>query len=147
MSVLPTPATANQALQRTAPAVTLAAPPPSPTQPSRQPPPSLSLGSFGRMNRFLGYSKSDWLEAIGFILFATAIFFLPHASKWVRFPAFLFIGLGTYYALFCSLRDTWRAKPNARSFLGYYATLFTLGAAILVSLILIFGIFGSSILQ
>jgi hypothetical protein len=29
--------------QRTAPAVTLAAPPPSPTQPSRQPPPSLSL--------------------------------------------------------------------------------------------------------
>jgi len=37
----------NQALQRTAPAVTLAAPPPSPTQPSRQPPPSLSLGSLG----------------------------------------------------------------------------------------------------
>ena len=38
----PTP---NQALQRTAAAVTLAAPPPSPAQPSRQPPPSLSLGS------------------------------------------------------------------------------------------------------
>ena len=37
----------NHALQRTAPAVTLAAPPPSPAQPSRQPPPSLSLGSFG----------------------------------------------------------------------------------------------------
>jgi hypothetical protein len=37
----------NHALQRTAPAVTLAAPPPSPTQPSRQPPPSLSLGSLG----------------------------------------------------------------------------------------------------
>ncbi len=33
------------ALQRTAPAVTLAAPPPSLAQPSRQPPPSLSLGS------------------------------------------------------------------------------------------------------
>ena len=40
-------ATPNHALQRTAPAVTLAAPPPSPAQPSRQPPPSLSLGSFG----------------------------------------------------------------------------------------------------
>jgi len=37
----------NQALQRTAAAVTLAAPPPSPAQPSRQPPPSLSLGSLG----------------------------------------------------------------------------------------------------
>jgi len=37
--------TPNHALQRTAPAVTLAAPPPSPAQPSRQPPPSLSLGS------------------------------------------------------------------------------------------------------
>jgi hypothetical protein len=34
----------NQALPRTAPAVTLAAPPPSPTQPSRQRPPSLSFG-------------------------------------------------------------------------------------------------------
>jgi len=41
------PETPNQALQRTAPAVTLAAPPPSPAQPSRQPPPSLSLGSLG----------------------------------------------------------------------------------------------------
>ena len=40
-------ATPNQALQRTAAAVTLAAPPPSPAQPSRQPPPSLSLGSLG----------------------------------------------------------------------------------------------------
>jgi len=38
----------NQALQRTAPAVTLAAPPPAPAQPSRQPPPSLSLGSLGQ---------------------------------------------------------------------------------------------------
>jgi hypothetical protein len=37
----------NQALQRTAPAVTLAAPPPAPAQPSRQPPPSLSLRSLG----------------------------------------------------------------------------------------------------
>ena len=38
--------TANQALQRTAPAVTLAAPPPAlRALPSRQPPPSLSLGS------------------------------------------------------------------------------------------------------
>src|SRR4051812_43943297 len=37
------PATPNQALQRTAPAVTLAAPPSSPAQPPRQPPPSLSL--------------------------------------------------------------------------------------------------------
>ena len=37
----------NHALQRTAPAVTLAAPPPSPAQPSRQPPPSLSLRSLG----------------------------------------------------------------------------------------------------
>ena len=36
----------NHALQRTAPAVTLAAPPPSPAQPSRQPPQSLNLGSF-----------------------------------------------------------------------------------------------------
>ena len=43
----PTP---NHALQRTAPAVTLAAPPPSPAQPSRQPPPSLSLGSLGLMS-------------------------------------------------------------------------------------------------
>jgi hypothetical protein len=38
--------TPNHAL-RTAAAVTLAAPPPSPAQPSRQPPPSLSLGSLG----------------------------------------------------------------------------------------------------
>jgi hypothetical protein len=41
----------NHALQRTAPAVTLAAPPPSPAQPSRQPPPSLSLGSLGDCSR------------------------------------------------------------------------------------------------
>ena len=45
--------TPNQALQRTAPVVTLAAPPPSPTQPSRQPPPSLSLGSLGHMSTHL----------------------------------------------------------------------------------------------
>ena len=42
------PETPNHALQRTAPAVTLAAPPPAPAQPSRQPPPSLSLGSFAK---------------------------------------------------------------------------------------------------
>ena len=47
---------ANHALQRTAPAVTLAAPPPSPAQPSRQPPPSLSLGS-------LHYSSASAYEA------------------------------------------------------------------------------------
>jgi hypothetical protein len=47
VSLFPTPATPNQALQRTAPRVTPAAPPPSPAQPSRQPPPSLSLGSLG----------------------------------------------------------------------------------------------------
>src|ERR1043166_1877021 len=43
----------NQALQRTAPAVTLAAPPPSPAQPSRQPPPSLSLRSSGFQPPFI----------------------------------------------------------------------------------------------
>ena len=47
------PATPNHALQRTAPAVTLAAPPPSPAQPSRQPPPSLSLGSLGVATRIV----------------------------------------------------------------------------------------------
>jgi len=46
-------ATPNHALQRTAPALTLAAPPPSPAQPSRQPPPSLSLGSLGVASRLL----------------------------------------------------------------------------------------------
>jgi len=45
--------TPNHALQRTAPAVTLAAPPPSPAQPSRQPPPSLSLGALGVASRIL----------------------------------------------------------------------------------------------
>ena len=47
MTLCPTTATPNQALERTAPRVTPAAPPPSPAQPSRQPPPSLSLGSLG----------------------------------------------------------------------------------------------------
>ena len=37
----------NHALQRTAPCVTPAAPPPSPAQPSRRTPRSLSLGSLG----------------------------------------------------------------------------------------------------
>ena len=58
MSLFPTPATPNQALQRTAPAVTLAASSLrlSPTaQPSRQPPPSLSLGSFGARTEKLSH--------------------------------------------------------------------------------------------
>jgi hypothetical protein len=46
----------NQALQRTAPAVTLAAPPPAPAQPSRQPPPSLSLWSFAQPAALLALS-------------------------------------------------------------------------------------------
>ena len=47
------PETPNKALQRTAAAVTLAAPPPSPAQPSRHAPRSLSLGSLGVATRDL----------------------------------------------------------------------------------------------
>jgi len=48
-----TTATPNQALERTAPRVTPAAPPPSPAQPSRRAGQSLSLGSFGDISRVL----------------------------------------------------------------------------------------------
>jgi len=58
--------TPNHALQRTATAVTLAAPPPSPAQPSRQPPPSLSLGSLGVMRTSL--------EKISRLVLATVLF-------------------------------------------------------------------------
>ena len=70
----PTPritSTPNYALQRTGAAVTahaarlLRPPPPSPAQPSRQPPPSLSLGSLGHSSRLPLMKASASLFRVG----------------------------------------------------------------------------------
>ena len=75
------PATPNHALQRTAPAVTLAASaaafPPA-MQPARQPPPSLSLGSLGY---FRTYPKSPPFNAPARTILVKAKAHLDHFNE------------------------------------------------------------------
>ena len=77
MTPLPTPATPNHALQRTAPGVTAHAPtayaPAAFPHGLRRPPQSLSLGSFGDFSRFPGNDAARKAPAIRALLPAAAL--------------------------------------------------------------------------